>query len=235
MKTTRIIAIDTSDRRGALALLCGLQAEATVECHRQLAADASTAAELIPALEELLAEASWSLSDVHLVTVVTGPGSFTGLRIGVTAAKTLAYSKGIQLVGVPTTEALAAAAAAAIPEAAKLWTIIDAFRGELFVQSFGRDAKRRPRASGQLERRPAEVWLETVAERDRVTGPGLRRVADRLPSAQCVDEKTWCSLAGAAGQLGWERFLAGQVSDPFSLVPDYHRKSAAEEKRDSDP
>ena len=81
-------------------------------------------------------DVAWRAGDVELVCVAVGPGSFTGLRIGVVAAKTFAYAIGAEVVGVHTLAAIAESGAR--QHAAPLWTVLDAQRQELFAAQFDR-------------------------------------------------------------------------------------------------
>ena len=78
----------------------------------------------------MLAQCQWEALSIDLVCVTTGPGSFTGLRIGVTTAKTFAYAAAAELVG---THTLAVLAAGVEQASGRLWAILDAQRQELFV------------------------------------------------------------------------------------------------------
>src|SRR5688572_10548194 len=98
----RIIAIETSGRHGSLAVLSGGAEDALLQCEAVLGGDQRTAQSLAPALRDLLAEVKWPPPSIGLVAVVVGPGSFTGLRIGVTTAKAFAYAVGAEIVGVNT-------------------------------------------------------------------------------------------------------------------------------------
>src|SRR5215813_11089947 len=106
----RILAIETSGRHGSIATLCGEAEALSVVGQTMLNAEQRTAQALAPALRSLLSEAGWRPDSVELVAVAVGPGSFTGLRIGVTTAKTLAYAVGCQAIGVHTLLAIAAQA-----------------------------------------------------------------------------------------------------------------------------
>src|SRR5262245_32191202 len=104
----RIVAIETSGQHGSVAVLCGEEkGEARLVREIVLSDQQRTAQSLAPALNKLLQTAGWEPSTVSLVAVLTGPGSFTGLRIGVTTAKTLAYAWGADVVGINTLEAIA--------------------------------------------------------------------------------------------------------------------------------
>src|SRR5205085_2589499 len=86
--------------------------------------------------ERLLKQVGWRPGEVELVAVVTGPGSFTGLRIGVTTAKTFAYAVGCEVMGVNTLLAIASRAPAGT---ARLHVALDAGRDEAYVASFSTD------------------------------------------------------------------------------------------------
>lgn len=99
----RILAIDTSNQLMSVALIddARLIIERTVNVKR------NHSIQLMPAIEEIMKEAEWRPKDLTRIVVAEGPGSYTGVRIGVTVAKTLAFSLDIDLVGVSSLEVLA--------------------------------------------------------------------------------------------------------------------------------
>lgn len=121
-----LLAIDTAAPRLALAVLNGEHVDTLVE-------DMATgqAERLFPALDELLARAGVAYADLTRIAVTTGPGSFTGLRIGLSAARGLGLARNIPVIGVPSLLALSLAVqcdAAAV--------LLDARRGEAYFQTF---------------------------------------------------------------------------------------------------
>src|SRR5688572_5765746 len=106
---TLALALDTATRHPTLALFDG---EGALGGVRQWTSQHRHGEELLQKFDELLAEANAQPSDLDALVVGLGPGSFTGLRIGLATAKTIAYSLNVPLVGVSTTEALALAAPA---------------------------------------------------------------------------------------------------------------------------
>ena len=224
----RLLSIETSGRSGSIALLEGKDGDAKLAGEVLLAGSQRTAQVLAPAIEDLLTKAGWAAGSIELVAVVVGPGSFTGLRIGVTTAKTLAYAVGAKVVAVDTLRVLAAQAPA---DGAPLWAIVDAQRQELFAAQFAGGGSNLPQVTSETEILSAEGWLAGLRPGDRVTGRALGRLADRLPAGVVVvAEEFWQPTASAAGWVGWALYQQGQQDDVWTLVPHYYRPSAAEEK-----
>lgn len=224
----RILSIETSGRSGSVAVLEGEATMSTVIGETALEGPERTAQVLAPALRDLLAAAEWPAASIELVSVVVGPGSFTGLRIGVTTAKTLAYAVGADMVGVHTLDVLAAQAPAG---GGPLWAVVDAQRQELFAAKYEGFHLLPSRTTDGTHIVPTADWLSGLAPGDRVVGPAMRRLKEKLPSGVfVVDERFWQPTAGAAGRIAWDAYQAGQRDDPWKLVPHYYRLSAAEEK-----
>jgi tRNA threonylcarbamoyladenosine biosynthesis protein TsaB len=224
----RILAIETSGRHGSVAALVGEADAATPIGQIALTPDQRTAQALAPAVKQILTDAGWSPKDVELVAVAVGPGSFTGLRIGVTTAKTFAYSVGAEVVGINTLRALAAQAP---PSQSPLWTISDAQRQELFAAKFviGENLHIQEELATAII--PQDRWLAELQPGDHVVGPALKRLATRLPAGvEMLAEEYWQPMAIAVGQVAWHAYQAGQRDDIWKLAPNYYRLSAAEEK-----
>jgi len=234
----RILAIETSERVGTLAALQSTENSASVVCAATLPSDQRSARSLLPAIKTLLDDCDWKPNQLDLICVTTGPGSFTGLRIGVTTAKTLAYATGAELVGVHTLAAMAGGVAAVLSaevaaEVAvpwmRFWTLLDAQRQELFVANFQPgwqpDELPRTRILG------IEQWLQELRPGDVVSGPPLQKLAEQLPAqVRRADAADWPPRAEIVGQLGVAAYHSGNAVDAMQLVPRYYRKSAAEEK-----
>jgi tRNA threonylcarbamoyladenosine biosynthesis protein TsaB len=224
----RILSIETSGRSASVALLEGKDGGVRSVGETLLAGSQRTAQVLAPAMRDLLAGAEWSAASLELVAVVVGPGSFTGLRIGVTTAKTLAYAVGAAVVAVNTLDVLAAQAPA---DGAPLWAVVDAQRQELFAARFGLVGSGQPEPTRRTHIVSARDWLAGLAPGERVIGPALQRLESQLPSGVvAVAEPLWQPTASVAGRIAWAAYQAGQRDDVWTLVPQYYRPSAAEEK-----
>ncbi len=222
----RILALETSGLAGGVAALV----DGVVQSAQSLPPERRSAQTLAAGLERLLAQVGWRPGDVELVAVAQGPGSFTGLRVGVTTAKTLAYAIGCPVLGVSTLEAIALQAPA---EFSSLAVAMDAQRGELFVGRFARDPARADQLSWITDAaiEPAREFLERLAPGDAATGPALEKLEAKAPAhARIVAREFWQPGAAAVGQLAWRDFAAGRRDDPFQLAPLYLRPTAAEEQ-----
>jgi tRNA threonylcarbamoyladenosine biosynthesis protein TsaB len=219
----RVLAIETVGTTGTVALLERDLVLAELALDRAL----RSAQSLAPGIEQVLEQARWRATDVQLVAVASGPGSFTGLRIGVTTAKVFAYATACQVIGVSTMAAIASRVPGDVP---RLSVIVDAHRDELFVADFCRAGDELVgHETTRIER--AERWIAELSPGAVVSGPGLAKYAARLGAQTVqVDSRLWAPTAAAVGRLGWRAFVAGERTSPFELVPQYVRRTAAEEK-----
>jgi tRNA threonylcarbamoyladenosine biosynthesis protein TsaB len=184
---------------------------------------------LIPAIRDLLREARLAVADLDGIAVGLGPGSYTGLRIGLTAAKTLAYAMDKPLVGLDSLEMIAYNAPAG---ERRVSVVADAQRGDLYVADFAR-----AEASAPLVRTaPTRIesladWSAGLAEPTLVLGPGLERLRSPLPehARTAPAEMSWPD-GNRLILLARRVWAAGRRDDPMFLEPRYLRRSAAEEQ-----
>lgn len=229
----RALALETSGRVGSLAAFRIEQEIATVVSSQTLPADQRSARSLIPSIRQLLQTCQWRAEELGLICTTTGPGSFTGLRIGSTTAKTLAYATGAKLVGVHTLAALAAAAGAT---SQRVWSVLDAQRQELFAACFPPGWQSDGDFVPETAVLGCDAWLALLRSGDLVTGPPLEQLANRLPpGVLATGAPLWQPTAEIVAGLGAATFGRGDVIDPLQLVPCYFRPSAAEEKAQSRP
>jgi tRNA threonylcarbamoyladenosine biosynthesis protein TsaB len=227
----KLLALETSGLSGELALLD----DGVVVADVALDANVRTARALAPGIQSIVSEAGWRMRDLHAIAVSIGPGSFTGLRIGVTTAKTLAYALQAEVLAIHTLEVIAAQTPLA-SAGQRLWTVIDAQRGELFAARFVAQAAETAMdwhmAAEAVILSPADVIMR-LQSGDWLTGGGLKRLADQLPAGvQAVEPSHWTTRASTVGRLAWRDWLAGRRDDFWKLSPVYYRPSAAEEKQE---
>jgi tRNA threonylcarbamoyladenosine biosynthesis protein TsaB len=127
----RVLAIETSTSLAGVALLEG----GRLVLGRSHARPKQSAEKLLPMIAELLAEAGWRRSDIERLGVSIGPGSFTGLRVGIACAQGLALGLGVPLVGVTSLRAMARLVPDSIPGVR--CPVLDARRREVFVGGYG--------------------------------------------------------------------------------------------------
>ncbi|WP_425618809.1 tRNA (adenosine(37)-N6)-threonylcarbamoyltransferase complex dimerization subunit type 1 TsaB [Anatilimnocola sp. NA78] len=225
--TVWTLALETVATAGSVALL----SDGEIRSQQQLPLESRSARTLTTAIHDL-----WEAADkpkISLVTVASGPGSFTGLRVGVTTAKTLAFAWGAKLIGVNTLDAIAAQ----VPTSdCTLHVVLDAQRKELFLATYRT-------SSGRWQRQAADTiiaaqsWLDSLASAPAdanpiVAGPALNKLHNRVPAnVVCSDPSTWHAQAATIGHLAHLANLAGGADELWSLAPHYLRVSYAEEKR----
>ena len=220
----KIMALETSGYGGAVAL-----AEGDRILHEiTLAATDRTARALTPAIRDALMAVRWMPSDVQLIAVTQGPGSFTGLRVGVITAKTMAYALRAEVLGVDTLEVLANEA---VPDAVWIVSILDAQRKELFAATFQRDASGVACRRSETRIVTQQEWLASLPENAAIVGPGLKILtAQSLERLHAHPKFDILPTAAAVARLAWRKHSAGGRGDLWTLSPLYLRASAAEEK-----
>jgi tRNA threonylcarbamoyladenosine biosynthesis protein TsaB len=221
----RAIAIETSSRAGSIAIV----EDGRVRSEEQFPQGLQHAAGVISIIDRLTRAARWTPGDLSEVYVSVGPGSFTGLRVGITVAKTLAMALGARVVAVPTAEVL-------VRNAPEGWQhaiiVLDAKRGQIFTARFENksgevvaiDPAHLDTLTNMLARSPRPVHL---------LGEGIPYHRQFLPSDPGVvitPEELWRPRAGVVAELGWRMSQAGEFVDVDKLTPLYIRRPEAEEK-----
>jgi tRNA threonylcarbamoyladenosine biosynthesis protein TsaB len=240
----RVLALDTTTRAGSVAL---------VENDRIIAqrrGDPSlTHAERLPQdLLSLLEAHGTGPADVDLFAVASGPGSFTGLRVGIATIQGFALVSRRRVAAVPALEALAQLAGRDLGAGAAVGVWMDAQRRDVFsalyrlTSSRPFDPRRLVEIEGPSVGGPAATldrWGRVIDSETVFTGDGAELYGDvlrsRQPDARIIDTPP---LAGAIGLIAMARSGVGRTVDPAELRPLYIRRPDAEverEKRDSQP
>jgi len=170
---TSLLAIDTGQASCSVALW----RDGAVVAHRLSPMPKGHAEALAPMIEEVQAEAGFTFEDLDAFAVTVGPGTFTGLRVGLATARGLAVAAGKPLIGVTTLEAIAWPVRQEAKDGAAIIAAFDARRNEAYLQCFA--------ASGASITEPALVSLDDVASQvpDQAlicVGTGAALVRDRL-------------------------------------------------------
>ena len=217
----RLLLIETSHQPGLVGLALGDR----VVAHRHLESGRHNARDLAPAIAALLAEQGWSPRDLSGVAVGRGPGSYTGLRVGLMSAKTMAYVVGCPLVAIDSFAVIADQSPAACR---RIDIISDAQKEAVYVQGFVRDGEHW-KASDELRVVGFADWLAGRVPDAWVGGPGVVRYRDRLPAdVPLAAPECWSPGLGSLLALAVRRLDAGERDDAFGLEPLYLRASSAE-------
>ena len=223
---TTLVAVETSGIEGSLALLV----DGVVKEERSLAAEGRRNAQtLVLEAAKLLSDYELRPSDVDVVAVSVGPGSFTGLRVGITFAKTFCWANGAKLIAVDTFQALANC----VDPSNQLVTVIgDAQRNELFISEYSADEHDRRSIVDEVRIETMEELLERSADSvGIVTGPALFKHHDVIAASHTTSpEEQWRPSAGAVAKTGFQQYLTEDFADMHQLEPLYIRRSYAEEK-----
>jgi tRNA threonylcarbamoyladenosine biosynthesis protein TsaB len=220
----RILALETTERIGTLAAM----QDGNLLSEKELSRSQRSAQSLAPALRALLHEVGWQPADVDLVALTVGPGSFTGLRVGLSTAKAFAYAAEADILGMDTLETIASMAPNRVDSLA---VAVDAQRGDVVAGRFARNEQGWFEAAGPAQLIAIDEWLASIPPDTAVAGPVLRKLAGRMPPEVTVLQSTcWAPTAAAVARLAARDYVAGRRDDLWQLVPRYSRRSAAEEK-----
>jgi tRNA threonylcarbamoyladenosine biosynthesis protein TsaB len=228
-----ILALDTTRREGSVAVA----RDGTV-LHESAGDPAVTHGERLPGdVAHALGQAGLAIEDVDLLALAAGPGSFTGLRVGVATVQGLAFARGLQVVPVPTLEALARAASESGAASGLTAVWMDAQRGEVFAAIYdagGREvvAPQSARPLQVLDRWSAREHAIRLADIDLFFGDGAARyeiaIRDALgPHASVADAPP---LAGTIARMAFAQ--PHRAVAPHAIVPIYVRRPDAELARD---
>lgn len=226
--TTNILILDTASGAGHVALA----SDGRVCAQRALSTPRQQAEQIFPAIASVLEERALRLEDLQAVAVSTGPGAFTSLRVGLTAAKSLAEAAGLPLIGISNMQAVARLTPG-FPAA----LLLPASRGEFFrsiatsplpVQGEGPPAE--PSLSEVALVQP-DSWLEGLGAIPRyILSPSaefLDAVAEHSPEgARCLlISRSWVPQLAS---LAWDRYRSRAFDDPLRLDAAYARKADAD-------
>jgi len=227
-----LLGIETSGLSGSIALWRDGQC---LQLRPLEQAGRRHAQALVLELQQMLSEFQIPPRDVDAVAVSRGPGSFTGLRVGLVCAKTFAYAVGCRFVAVDTFAAVAMNCPQSVRRA---WIVDDAQRGDLFAGCYERSETDLWMPAGPIEIVSGEAWLPTRGATETIVGRGLLRQDLSSTAAQCLTSDEATKPTASAIACRGEQML--QHSDLFreadfdlwKAVPFYVRPSAAEEQRE---
>ena len=212
-----LLAVDTSTQSIGVALYDGVQ----ILSEMVWVSNQYHTVELAPRVDSMMEQSGVSSSELRVVAVALGPGSFTGLRIGLAFAKGMALAKHLDIIGIPTLDILAAGQPLdELPMAA----VLHAGRGRLAVGWYKKSSNAwksmddvQVKTSRELAagiKSPTIVCGELTAEEQRIFRRKRKNVILHSP-AQCLRRPSFLA------ELGWQRWRKGQTDDPAALTPIY--------------
>lgn len=227
-----VIGIETSGLNGSVALS---RDGRCLESRRLDQAGRRHAQSLTLELRQLLRDHQATPRDVDAVAVSRGPGSFTGLRVGLVCAKTFAYATGCRFAAVDT---FAVVAENSPTDVNDVWVVEDAQRGDLFAGRYHRSIGQEWEQVSPIEIVESDNWPPLRSKDSTVGGRGLLRIDHTSVTCRCLmDEDFTRPTAAVVALLGERRLLAAPEADDsnfdfWKAIPFYLRPSAAEEQRD---
>jgi tRNA threonylcarbamoyladenosine biosynthesis protein TsaB len=224
-----MLAIDTSGKNGSIALARVTLGQSDVETVEVVPlAGGAFSAQLVPQIAALLETHGYSKSDVGAFAVASGPGSFTGLRVGLAAIKALAEALQKPVVAVSLLEAAARSGTAC----GRVLAVLDAGRGDVYVGDYELDAQVHMRSERLLSREEflAEARLPEAKGRTVVTPDALlvEMVRSMGVAAGIRVEQIEYPNSGVIARLGWQHLQRGETVRPEELEANYIRNSDAE-------
>jgi tRNA threonylcarbamoyladenosine biosynthesis protein TsaB len=226
----RLLAIETSGKMGEFAVVSegGVLSESTVDVAGRLVEKG------IGEVEKVLAQVPITLAELDGIAVSMGPGSFTGLRVGLAIAKGLCFRRDLALVGVPTLDAIAGAQRA---RAGFIVPVMDARRGEIYLSIYTSDGSVVSRLTDYLALKPDAaiemIRRECGASPMLIVGEAITPYGDALAAglghgAELASEEEWRVRSRVVGRIGLSLLGQGRVLDPVTAEPMYIRLSEAE-------
>ncbi|MCP4261592.1 MAG: tRNA (adenosine(37)-N6)-threonylcarbamoyltransferase complex dimerization subunit type 1 TsaB [Planctomycetes bacterium] len=226
-----VLAIETSSRIGSVAVAVGKN----ILAEKTFSAPIRHSAEIFPAISDILERFNKKPDKIEQIYISAGPGSFTGLRIAVTIAKTMHLANSANIIAVDTLDVIAANANDYTKESQKkIAAILDAKRGQFFIAVYQRNY------SSSLQTENNGIWtkifpdsLMTASQflmqftQDEqpiwLLGDGLLYHKDKFEAdaVRFMDEKYWSPRASNVFILGYEKALAGKFENPLTLTPNY--------------
>ena len=228
-----LLAVDTSGKNGSLALARVTPGQSEIDVLEIVPlAGGAFSAQLVPQIAAVLEKHGYGKSDLGVFAVANGPGSFTGLRVGLAAIKALAEALRKPIAAISLLEAIACSGAAR----GRVLAALDAGRGDVYVGDYELDPQVRTHAHMHSERllsreefvaeaRDAEARGKAVVTPDAMLAETVRAAGI---AAGIQIELIKYPNSGVIARLGWDRLQRGQTASPEELEANYIRHSDAE-------
>lgn len=228
MSLPLILSVETATLSGSVAISRGDQILGVVSGDASI----SHSNTLLGDVDKLLTQTQLALSDIDLFAVATGPGSFTGLRIGIATIKALAATLDRPAAGIPTLEAVALSSGVSGASVA----LLPAGRGEVFAQLFSVPALDTVVALDEAAHIPPAGLFDRYGHLETINWCGEGAIVNRELIAGLAAGRHWKiapqtnALAPYVARLALTRFTRNQLENPFALRAIYVRPADAQLK-----
>ena len=215
-----ILAADTSGKQGSIALAHGLSNGKCDVIEVVPLAGGTFSAQLVPQVAALLSKHGFKKQDIDAFAVASGPGSFTGLRVGLAAIKGLAEILGKPIATVSMLEVVAMAGASE----GRVLAVLDAGRGEVYAGQYEVSAE----ATTMIDERLARLEALATSDSNLTLVTSNNGIAETLGARGLRVLEVGIQESDAIARRGWRKILAGETVSPEALEANYIRRSDAE-------
>ncbi len=223
-----ILSIETATGCGSVALTRGGVVNGRLLAEAIAQPEKTHSRQLLGSVDWVMKGAGLGWTEVDGIAVSLGPGSFTGLRIGMAAAKGIALAADLPLIGVPTLDGLALSCPVIDRP---LWCLLDARKQEVYAACYRPGPGGRPeQVSPALAIRP-DLLVKNISEPSILAGPGVDEYHElfaQVPDVQLISAALGSPRAARVGFLAAEFVDRGEILDPVTATPLYVRASEAE-------
>lgn len=224
-----ILSIETSTGCGSVALTSGTSTTGRLIAEITHRPDVTHSRRLLGSIRQLLAMAEVDWKDLDGVAVSMGPGSFTGLRIGMAAAKGIAMAADLPLLGVVSLDGLSLHC---LGVERPVCCILDARKGQVYGALYQYNPEQQyMERQGPVESFTPQALVRRITQPTCLAGPGCRPYLEYFQSQKLLDilpDPLIQPRAGFVGFLGAKQLVRGDISPPEQLTPFYVRASEAE-------
>ncbi len=214
----KILAADASTRIISISVLDNKELKAGI--HKQF--DRNQGSTLIPTIKKLLDKARYDITDINLFCVGLGPGSFTGLRISLSAMRTLSITLKRPIIGIPSFDVIAYGLSG---KGTDICVIFDAKQNKVYARFYKQAAGGIKPVSGFLLDDFANI-IKKIKQKTTIAGDAIPLYGSRIPPPKkdiilFAQENKWYPKAELLGIMALDRYKKGLRVDPFKLLPLY--------------
>jgi tRNA threonylcarbamoyladenosine biosynthesis protein TsaB len=224
--SSKLLAVDTATQSCGVAVIT----DGRIDSELILSRGGTHTKQVLAAIDAVLHLEEGCVSQIDAFAVTRGPGSFTGLRIGISTVKGLAVATGKPIIGISSLDVLAHQVAG---EATWVCSMIDARRNEIYWRIYRREGEGGLTPLSEEQVGPISKLASQIQEACVFIGNAVPQYAALLhglvkPAIRCAPETSHTIRPAVLAHLAWRRLQQGDVDDTYAFAPVYLRKSDAE-------